>query len=175
VSSFHFVSDTPDHVNAVDLCGLQRSGHILFRVARLRDQGIEERILWTLEEDCILAKAHAELGDQWYEISKRIERWDAKAVESRWNNTRFERIEQGLSIERKTWTPEEDHILADAHAELGDQWDEISKKLERWDAASVHSRWCIIGVKLGLKMKRKVWTPEETHILAKAHAELGDQ
>ena len=59
-----------------------------------------ERKTWTPEEDHILAKAHVEYGNQWDKISERIERWDAKAVQSRWNNTRFERIEQGLQKKR---------------------------------------------------------------------------
>ena len=41
---------TPEHVNAVELSRLGRSGRILFRTARLRDQGVEEREIFTPEE-----------------------------------------------------------------------------------------------------------------------------
>jgi len=45
------------------------------------------------------------------------------------------------SVKRKMWTPEENRIFAEAHAELGDQWDEISKLFERWGAKDIRTKW----------------------------------
>ena len=56
------------------LCGLRRSGLILFRLARLREQEVQERTLWTLEEKDILIEAQAKLRDQWDTISELFER-----------------------------------------------------------------------------------------------------
>ena len=63
---------TPEHVNAVELSGMGRSGPIFFHVARLRHQVMEERTLWTPEETHMLFEAHAEFGNHWDDISKRL-------------------------------------------------------------------------------------------------------
>lgn len=65
---------TPENVNAVMLCGLRRSGLILFRLARLSEQEVQERTLWTLEEKDILVEAQAKFRDQWDTISELFER-----------------------------------------------------------------------------------------------------
>ena len=93
--------------------------------------------MWTPEEEEILVKAHTELGDQWDEISKLIERWDPVSCRLKWNNENFKK---GVKV-KKTWTLEETRILEKEHAKLGNQWDKISKLIERWDPVSCKTRW----------------------------------
>jgi hypothetical protein len=50
---------------------------------------------WTPEEDELLIKLHAELGNQWAKLAQRLEGRTDNAIKNHWNSTLRRRLEDG--------------------------------------------------------------------------------
>ncbi|CAN8067961.1 unnamed protein product [Agarophyton chilense] len=80
---------------------------------------------WRPEEDKILTELVNKLGARrWTLIASHIAGRTGKQARERWLN------QLAPHLTKRPWTPEEDRIVMDAHAKLGNRWSEIAKLLK---------------------------------------------
>ncbi|KAK6123496.1 hypothetical protein DH2020_042760 [Rehmannia glutinosa] len=79
---------------------------------------------WTIEEDRILIHLVEKYGvRKWSRIAEMLKGRIGKQCRERWHNHLRPDIKKDL------WTEDEDRILIEAHAEVGNKWAEIAKRL----------------------------------------------
>mmetsp|Transcript_527 Transcript_527/g.978 ORF Transcript_527/g.978 Transcript_527/m.978 type:complete len:580 (+) Transcript_527:454-2193(+) len=82
---------------------------------------------WTQEEDELLIKLHAQLGNRWAEIKRHLNGRTENGVK-----TRFKSIERARSKDKETnWTPELEKQLHDIAVRFDCRIDEMAKHLPR--------------------------------------------
>jgi hypothetical protein len=95
-----------------------------------------EKSLILLQEDAKLVYAVTVKGSQdWSAISSEIPGRIGKQCRERW----FNHLHPG--VRKDPWTPEEDRIIIEAHAQLGNEWTSISKLLDGRPANAVKNHW----------------------------------
>jgi hypothetical protein len=91
---------------------------------------------WTLGEDSVLRLAVSQLGQEnWREVARNLAGRSPKQCRVRWLGY----FAPGLV--RDAWTPAEDVILVEKHAQFGSQWSMIRQFLPGRHIIGIKNRW----------------------------------